>query len=77
MDDFREVLICKLVDLHVKSYRKAHSTYTTEALTERIQDIARYEQLKELAKAIDLDGEICKEFTKRAKTRIKRTEMVI
>lgn len=51
MNDLKEFILDKLENLHMKlNYKNSYDLNTSQGLTERIEDLAKYEQLLEVAR---------------------------
>ncbi|WP_427137235.1 hypothetical protein [Psychrobacillus psychrodurans] len=71
MGDFKEFVLKKLEVLHLKlNCGNKYDLHTTKGLTERIEDLAKYEQLSEVVRENpDWNSE---EFSKELSERIRK-----
>lgn len=71
MGNFKEYMLQKLEDLHVKLYYKNRYENNEQGVTEKLTDMVRYEQLKEVVRANPdwNDEEFSRELSKRINKR--------
>ncbi|QZA69047.1 hypothetical protein 278BB001_102 [Bacillus phage 278BB001] len=72
MSDFKQFVLCKLEVLHLNLfYNNPYDLNSTKGITDRLEDLVRYEQLKEVVRENPEwdDTEMAKELSARINKR--------